>query len=687
VAEGVSVTLEMTQSVLGIPYFLDGERNQSALEASHPDRAALGERLLVHNGVVRAITEEYQREDWLAKVRQQAPPEQPKEFTESRRAYLLRRRPLAVRQLACQLMRIINSERLDDEGQPLTDDIAANTPYVPSSEVLYGYEAAPMSVAMHLRRAGFHRVFDTRVARLSEFTYPADAVDFLRAHPPATVSRLGEHGLIYIKHALHTTTGWLTNLVYEHDLFPVLRLTSKGIEYEAYKTEQQQVLSAAVAQVPYVAKNETPIHVIITELSQGGPRHETFLRKALEDSGLPTPLRRYGGFGNGAPVHVLSQTDARRFREHVQYLTTPQPGEMDAAELCAAADTSPSSLSRSILPHDKLRRRSIFSFDTEGWRTIYPPEVSQAIIRRARVHRLSPHLVTETWILQRFASLSVTTIDKRLVALPNDPIYIKLAFPAKPKLIQARTWAELRTLEELLPLPDGAEPIRWEDVPQGLFETDPDKLEYSRRLQSLHSPPEHVDDTPIGEHIQKTLAELAQFAIATAPPDRQLLPIIPAVVRERPKAKPYLPKGNMSSRQTRSGERQLPILPHYSWRTALTLLRRSDLPGFSASDISLATGASSNEVEAIASAYKQLGAPTDVVTAGEMLKYYDGPLLDAIIAELIGLNVAQMALRLNVAEASITAFIRKQSLPSTPDGRYGAHTWQLVQQAFKGAAK
>ena len=106
----------------------------------------------------------------------------------------------------------------------------------------------------------------------------------------------------------------------------------------------------------------------------------------------------------------------------------------------------------------------------------------------------------------------------------------------------------------------------------------------------------------------------------------------------------------------------------------------------SAHDLAKATGAGLPEINKIVDSHRNSYAtPARESRQKVSTEVYEGPLLDAVVIDLVGLTAAQMSARCHAPEAHITRLLNSTSIRPNNDGRYSAGVWKYVRAHFQAA--
>lgn len=531
-----ATSVQLSQAVVQIPYFLDHELQQQVLiDPSALDTGIIGERQLVHVAALRLIATERLREGqqaWQTHVQSlsegQEPPRRTEwlaawrtewQFTEERRHQVMDRHPLLVRRAGRQLMRLQNEGRFDPGPTP-------PGPAIRGAELLHGHTVEPALVATHLHRAGYqHRssAVATRRQQLDSLPYPPDAQTYLQAFPPVEGRRPDEHALHAIAGMLNMATDTLESIVLEHHIFPTVRLDGYLREQEYYTPEAIDRMREIIDRMPFVNPES---EARLSDL------YETYgwqlVEAAASDLGATTFLRRHL---HKRHVRCIARAHLPRLEARLRYLTTIQEGEMGYDDLAAALEVSRSAAQAAASDADRARARWLRpgpdSVRRRG-RTVFPPHVIAEILNRRRQY-LTPDLLPEVAMAARYPELLKSQrVAHILRRLSDRPVRLQLMGSSQAK--KCRPWEVLRDLDGQLDVPADAVPILWDDLPRGQFELDPLRIAYARELQALLSSPNHVDPTPISVWIGRVHERLGTFAMTAAPAGARQLPIISAVV-------------------------------------------------------------------------------------------------------------------------------------------------------------
>lgn len=658
------------------------------------------------------------------------------QLTQERRQRIMDRHQLQVRRIGRQLMRLQNEGRFDGNGLPLDPSVEL----VPANDMLSGYEVEPETVAAHLHRAGYQNQTTAyyivrRVARQDMEPYPADARTYLASFPPVRRRSPDEHGPRTVAAMLNTSDGTLEGLALEHDIFPVVRLDDAAREQEYYIPEDIERLREIINRIPYI---NLDVEMRVSEL------YETYGRSvvdiALADAPVSTFLRRQS---SGRPGRCVSRDQLSQVEVRLEYLTTLQEGEMGYEELAVALEITRSAAQDVATVADRTKGRLLHSPpDPQGRRrrvrTVFPAHVAAEMIRRRRDF-LTPDLIPEIAMVARYPELVKSQrVSHILRRLDTEPVRLRLAGSSRMK--RCRPWSVLQELDVQLGVPDDAVRIIWEDLPRDQLDTDPAHIAYARELQALLSSPKHVDPIPISVWIAQLEERLGVFRQAAPPDSSLLLPIVsriagatanagevrarseaspsprrsraappaapamdePAPAPPQPapeptplpviRAQPAFPAGERP--YGRYGPARAPMSPEMVARYAppryniLTppseVTRRNGSSRLSAADISEITGASAAVVRsAVAARQNMFKTPAREVRRGTIMDCYEGPQLDFILIDLVGLTAQQMARRLDLPEAEVVAHLRQSPARANAQGRYSSAMWERLRVDFR----
>ncbi|HEX7963993.1 MAG TPA: hypothetical protein VF466_05410, partial [Candidatus Saccharimonadales bacterium] len=460
-----ATSVQLSQAVVQIPYFLDHERQQQALiDPSALGADVIGERQLVHVAALRLIATERLREGqqaWQMHMQSlpegQEPPRRAEwlagwraewQFTEERRQHVLDRHPLLVRRAGRQLMRLQNEGRFDSGA-------ALPGPAVRGAEILNGHAVEPAIVATHLHRAGYElrsSATATRRQQLDSLPYPPDAQTYLQAFPPVERHSPDEHALHVVAGMLNMAAETLESIVLEHNIFPAVRLDSYLREQEYYTPEAVDRMREIIDRMPFV-NPDTDIRLSSLYNAYGWGLVES----AAADLGAVTFLRRHL---HKRPVRCIAQTHLPQLEARLRYLTTLQEGEMGYEELAAALQVNRSAAQNAANDADRARARWLLpgpdSARRRG-RTVFPPHVVAEILKRRRQY-LTPDLLPEVAMAARYPELLRSQrVTHMLRRLSGQAVRLQLTGSSQPK--KCRPWEVLRDLDDQLDVPANAIPI------------------------------------------------------------------------------------------------------------------------------------------------------------------------------------------------------------------------------------
>jgi hypothetical protein len=546
--------VELSQAVVQLPYFLDDGLQEQAL--NDPRRLTpevIGERHLVHTAALRLVATERlheRRRTWDAQVKGLPKGHEARgraarsvwmrewqadwQFTDERRQRVMDRHPLAVRVAGRQLMQLTNRERLDDDGLPLDPD---------SVETIHGRSFLPASIEnarrtiMHLRRAGFTRSLDTQHFQpqmLETVTYPAYALKYLEIFPVLALNADDEHAFNDVVKLLNITPNHMNEIIEQENIFPVMRADRSPGRHdrEFYTPEAIARIREIVERTPYKTDDE----VLLSRVIETAGRRD-LVAVALENLGLSTPFRRIHG---GPSRRCVTTNDRDRINNHIEYLTTRQPGEMDVRELADALGVHRTQVYPMLRPDEWARGRELYAKASENepgsrrWRKrmLLPPDVVANVIERNRWQHLPPDLITEVGIATYLSHLPSAPQKYLRVLKEGGDSAIALRLTGSRRVLNCRPWKLLREMEQHFGLPADADRILWDRMPRGPFETDPERIEYAREWQRrLLKEPDDIDPTPIDEWIAHIKSQLEDFAAIAPPEGTQLLRIIPLRAR------------------------------------------------------------------------------------------------------------------------------------------------------------
>jgi hypothetical protein len=142
-----------------------------------------------------------------------------------------------------------------------------------------------------------------------------------------------------------------------------------------------------------------------------------------------------------------------------------------------------------------------------------PRAVAQQIIERIKTRPLPPHLVPLARLSKRYP-VTEGGMHRRGYDMQLHVERVRLTGSAHG--VSCISWQDMRTMEEARgKLRPGSIDIDFDMLPVGPDDLDPARIAYARRIQSQYVElPEHVDDTPIEEWVERRQTEIARAAAA-----------------------------------------------------------------------------------------------------------------------------------------------------------------------------
>ena len=714
-AEVTQTAAAMTQALIGVPHLLTPPELHGRPLEPREGTVDLGDGFDIHLQAMRLIATRRRHElsadpvDWYTRLQE-----------------VQNRHPLAVRKLGCKLMSLHNQRRLAPDGTPLDNPAAANTGRISFSELLQEWEDfEPRVVARHLRYAGYFASIPVRdstsLPRILARIYPADARDYLNTHPPIIEAAASDMTRDTLATKLGVTRKTLSRLLRDAPIYPTVYMSSHAgpVEAEYYDDRHLHILRPLAGQPPPPGKNEMLVSTLSAEY-----KHSALFTEAFAAAGIPTFDRKAA---NGHAARTLNANGVNRMRKIMIALTTPLPGEQDSKDIEKEIGVSLQTIYNHTYSEDILEGRKLYSLGGANWHYIFPAHVAERIKARIRLPRLPPYLISEAGIVKRNGRSGSHIYDtlRKLAYEHSDQDTQLSLFASRPnRPPRCRSWMAMLALEgRLKPLSQTIQ-IEWERLPYVCEDLDPQKIEYARWVQRQYVHPNHVDNTPIEEYVARTLAAIESGSLPVLDPyagmrrgKREHQPIrsasgvvlpsetilsriiLPLAQQIGDFPAPVIPGGQRPYGKygPAKAHRLLEMLhrhepPAYYMQIPLIEAGRirmvDDLPrvGLTLGDLERTTDAPAAVLrESIDRWRSQFSTPFTEVRKGYRMERYEGGLLEAILIDVVGLNIEQMANRTGASNLAIAGYLQITRARANANGRYCRPVWERIQTEFKRA--